>query len=175
MAWGGKVKEAKKENKTKDEIKPWAIDLIAAIFILRGLTNLLYPSFFGSPFNEYYDFLGDSYGILLNISSIIVGFGVYKRARWGYFSGLVVAGFSFLTQADFNDVERIAGQLLSLLCFLGLQKTKKFFSKEKWFDKVVAAGFALVLLGSAVYGIMQPSKEEIYDHYRSLALANGPK
>jgi len=162
--------EPEAEGKKADEVSPRAVDLIAAVFVLRGLVNLLSPVFFGSPFNEYYEFLGEVYPILLNLSSVAVGLGIMKRTRWSYLSGLVVAGFSFLTQADLNDVERIAGHILSLLCFLGLMKTKSFFIERKRFDKLIALGFVLILLGSAVWGVTQPSKGEAYDYYRDLAL-----
>ncbi len=158
------------EEKKSDEVSPRAVDLIAAVFVLRGLINLLYPVFFGSSFNEYYEFLGDVYPLLLNLSSVAVGLGILKRTRWGYLSGLAVAAFSFLSQADPNDLERIGGHILSLLVFFGLMKTKSFFTERKRFDNLVAVAFTLILLGSAVWGATQPSKGEIYDYYRGLAL-----
>ncbi len=139
-------------------------DVIAAVFVIRGLINLLLP------FDEYYDFLGDTFPWLLNVLTVVVGIGIYKRTAWGYLAGLVICIITFVAEADRNALERWGSWIMSIILFMGLRKTEGFFTKAKNPDWWIALGVGVLLVGTGVYAAVQPSDYEVFEQRVNIAL-----
>jgi len=159
-----------KEKEKVGKLDPWYVDFLAVVLILRGLLNFIEPAIFGTPFDQYYPFLGNDFGVVLNVFYIIAGVGVYTRARWGFYSALVVALVSAVTEAEKTFFEQSAGVLLSLILINAAWELRGYFTKKWKWDKVIAIAMLVILVGVGVYAATRPTPGEIYDYYVNLAL-----
>ena len=154
------------------KLDPWYVDFLAVVLTLRGLLNFIEPVIFGTPFDQYYPFLGSEYGIILNVFYIIAGVGVYTRARWGFYSALVVALLSAITEAENTFFEQSAGVLLSLILLNAAWELRGYFV-EKWkWDWTVPIVILVILTSVGVYAATRPSESDTQEHYTNLALEN---
>ncbi|MEM4347618.1 MAG: hypothetical protein QW802_03425 [Candidatus Altiarchaeota archaeon] len=150
----------------KISVKPWAIDFIAVVFILRGIVNLF------TTFDELY-FIGSTTQSFVHIISIIAGIGIILRLRWGFYLGLIIAIIMFIFHGDNNTVERLLGRLISITIFLGLIKVKSLFQRVNLFDKLISLIAILVLIVVQVYDSVQLSEYEVYRRYTTEAIDRG--
>jgi len=144
--------ERKKRERTSKHLETF-LPIFGFVLIGRGLVNLFIP------FDEY--FIGENASMLLNILTLLGGFGVLARTQWGFLLAFWMSLIALIAQSETNIMERTGGEIMSILLMGGLWKAYdlKKFVKGKY-DNKVAFVLILVVFGMIVADGLKPSPEE---------------